>query len=130
MADRNIVATDIAVTVDDRWFSGRKRFSTGTLSITKAVGDGSDSLIYPVAGVPLPAIGKFGMPREMFHLAILGTKTANPETFIWLYNKKTNKLLLYEYQASSGAFVEPVLEVIIVLPEWKNFSLEFLAIGS
>ena len=64
-----IASTDVTVVVDphDRHVLGKLRMSIGTISF----GDGA--LTYPAGGVEMPAIGNFGMNKEITALDIIDT---------------------------------------------------------
>lgn len=57
MAD--LAASDVTVTINDRKIHGSQR----NVDVTIAFGNGT--LEYPTTGVPLPAIGSFGMTKKL-----------------------------------------------------------------
>lgn len=96
-----LAASNVTVTVSERWIEGGKRHSRGTI----AFGDGA--LTYPTAGVPLPAIGIFGFVRNMDTLEIFGNN-ARTTDYMTRYNKAAHALLLYEEEAAAAG--GPLLE--------------------
>jgi len=59
-----LVATDVTETINTKDRIGKFRVARGSL----AFGDGA--LTYPYGGIPMPAIGKFGMNREVSEMLI------------------------------------------------------------
>ncbi len=95
MAD--LAATDVTITWTDAsavpkpgdiWIEGRKRKALCTI----AFGDGAKT--YPANGIPLPAIGKFGMVRNLEAIRIL---TGKAPGVIWDYDAANNKLKGYTH---------------------------------
>lgn len=72
----------------DIWIEGRKRKALCTI----AFGDGA--LTYPANGIPLPAIGKFGMIRSLEAIRIL---TGGVPGIAWDYDSANNKLKGYAH---------------------------------
>lgn len=75
-------SADVAVTVNERWQTQRKRQSKCTV----VFGDGAKT--YPTGGVPLPAFGKFGLQRTLDYVRIIDG--ANASGIFWKYDA-TNK---------------------------------------
>lgn len=95
-----LTSADITITVTERWQEGRKRHAIGTLAIA-----GTNT--YPTAGIPMPAIGKFGMQRQLDVLDVTGS-AGNTTEFMYGYDKTNNKLQLYseEVVAAGGPLLE------------------------
>jgi hypothetical protein len=94
-------ASDVTVTITDRWIAGGKVNVVGTI----AFGDGA--LTYPTAGIPLPAIAKFGMPRRLQVLNVYGVNERTSDYMV-RYGPANHTLLLYEEEASAAG--GPLLE--------------------
>ena len=97
-----LTAASWTVTVAERGImcgSGR-RYSRGTMVLA-----GTDT--YPTGGIPLPAIGKFGMYRQLDQLLMIGQDAATTQ-YLTTYDKTNAKLQLFEdaSPAASAPFPE------------------------
>jgi len=83
-----LVATDVTETLNtrDRHVLGKLRMSRGSL----AFGDGA--LTYPYGGIPMPAIGKFGMNKEVSEMNITDASGAG---YGFRYDQSNHKLKLF-----------------------------------
>lgn len=93
-------AADVTITVTERWIEGTKRHSRGTLAI-----GGTDT--YPTGGIPLPALGKFGMYRSLDVLDVTGS-AGNTDEYVYGYDKTNYKLQLFEEEGTAAG--GPLLE--------------------
>jgi len=100
-----LVATDITVTVTERWRSGRKHYSRGTLAIS-----GASDETYPNGGIPLPAIGAFGMYQYLDALVFFGVDatTGTVADYLARWDKANHKLFLFEEEGAAAG--GPLLE--------------------
>ena len=96
-----LASTDVTVVVTERWIEGPKRHSRGTIAF------GNGSLTYPTTGVPLPAIGVFGMPTALEILEIFGVNGLTSD-YMARYNTAAHALLLYEEEGTAAG--GPLLE--------------------
>ncbi len=80
-----ILVADVTVTVVRRYKEGKKRRTEGTLSF----GDGVSTM--PPDGIPLPAIGVFGMIRELTELRV--TQRDDTTSTAYVYQSVDHKLL-------------------------------------
>lgn len=103
-------AADVTVVVEQRWISGVKRHSVGTLTIA-----GTDT--YPTGGIPLgttlqAGAKKFGMDRQLDVLEVVGSgdadTAANTTEYVYGYNQGAGTLVLYEEEATAAG--GPLLE--------------------
>lgn len=94
-----IASTDVTVTVNagDREMAGGGAFKNLTLA-TVAFGDGS--LTYPTGGVPLPAIGAFGL-RAGIDAALVIPPAG--DGYVYKYDKANHKLLIYAQGVRTGS---------------------------
>jgi len=100
-----LVATDVTETLNtrDRHVLGSLRMSRGSL----AFGDGA--LTYPYGGVPMPAVGKFGMNREVSEMNITDASGAGYD-FRYDQTNRTLKLfaqappIVYEEKHTAVAY--------------------------
>lgn len=103
MAD--FASTDVTVTLDPR-----NRHILGKLKMANcsiAFGDGA--LTYATNGVPMPAIGTFGMNKEIIGMTWLEGMGASANGFVYKYDITNNKILIYfaDYDgAADGALIE------------------------
>lgn len=95
-----LTASDVTITVTERWREGPKRHSRGTLAIA-----GTNT--YPTGGIPLAAKDKFGMVRSLDVLDITGS-AGNATEYVYGYDKTNYKLQLYEEEAAAAG--GPLLE--------------------
>lgn len=93
MAD--LAAGDVTITVEERSIQGNKKRNRVKITF----GDGA--LTYPSGGVPLPAIGKFGMMRSLDYLLL--SDDDDSKGTIWKYDKENRKLRAYVQGATVGA---------------------------
>lgn len=86
MAD--LTNSDVTITLNarDRHVLGKLRMSQGSL----AFGDGA--LTYPYGGVPMPAIGNFGMNKEV---SMLGIVDASGDGLIYRYDQANRKVKIF-----------------------------------
>ena len=86
MAD--LTNSDVSVSLDarDRHILGKLRMSQGSF----AFGDGA--LTYPYGGVPMPAIGNFGMNKEV---SMLGIVDASGDGLIYRYDQANRKVKIF-----------------------------------
>lgn len=84
----DLVATDVTVTLNtrDRHVLGKLRMSRGSI----AFGDGA--LTYPYGGVPMPAIGNFGMNKEVEELDIVDVSGSG---LIFRYDQSNRKMKIF-----------------------------------
>lgn len=93
MAD--LTASDVTVTVTARTNIGKRRIATGTIAF------GNGALTYPTGGVPLPAIGSFGLIRNLESFELDGSNVVATE-YLCRYDKTNHKLALYLYDGASA----------------------------
>lgn len=84
----NLVNTDVTVALDprDRHILGKVRMSQGSL----AFGDGEKT--YPYGGVPMPAIGGFGMNKEVTMFDIVD---ASGDGLIYRYDQANRTIKMF-----------------------------------
>lgn len=82
-----LAATDVTITVNhnDRNVLGRIKMNAGVAAF------GNGALTYPVGGIPVPAIGHFGMNKEITNLEILDSD----DGYIYRYDQANKKLQIY-----------------------------------
>ena len=82
-----LAASNVTVTINhnDRNVLGRIKMNAGVA----AFGDGA--LTYPAGGIPVPAIGHFGMNKEITNLEILDSD----DGYIYKYDQANKKLQIY-----------------------------------
>jgi len=102
MAD--LVAADVTVTANPLDFTIVGRHRRGLAKIT--FGDGAKT--YPASGIPLPAIGNFGMVRNLDALILHDADDAHG--IVWKWDKENHKLRGYiqgvTVSAAGGATVD------------------------
>ena len=92
-----IASTDVTITLAAQnvdVFPGQKRVSLPTIAF------GNGTLTYPTGGVPLPAIGKFGMKRELQRL-FLQQPSANG--FFYKYDAANHKIKIFTQGVTTGS---------------------------
>jgi len=94
-----LTSAAFTVAITDQVIVGKKRFVFGTLTLTNT------SSTYPTAGVPLPAIGNFGMVQRMDMLLPFGNNALTSDYQV-RYNKSGHALLLYENASATGPLPE------------------------
>lgn len=84
----DLASTDVAITLDprNRHILGKLRMSQGSL----AFGDGA--LTYPYGGVPMPAIGNFGMNKEVSMFDIVD---ASGSGYMFRYDQANRKMKIF-----------------------------------
>ena len=87
-----LASTDVTVTVNSR----DKDIGHGALSkfmgiATIAFGDGA--LTYPTGGVPLPAIGRFGLQRQV---DIGLVEPPYGDGYVYKYDRTNHKIVMYQ----------------------------------
>lgn len=93
MAD--LTASDVTVTVVDRWRVGKKMYS----KVTIAYGDGA--LTYPTGGVPMPGSASFGLPYSMDSLLLENDSVG---AILYGWDRTANTILTYfPTQQTAGA---------------------------
>lgn len=94
-----ITSSDVTVTVaaGDREIAGGGAFKNLTLA---TVVFGNATLTYPTGGVPLPAIGSFGL-RGGIDAAILIPPSG--DGFVYKYDKTNHKILIYSQGIRTGS---------------------------
>lgn len=95
------VAGDVTVTITERWIAGGRYHSIGTITF------GDAALTYPTAGIPLPAVGKFGMPTAILMLNVFGVNERTTDYQV-RWGPANNTLLLYEEEGTAAG--GPLLE--------------------
>lgn len=82
-----LASSDVTVSINpaDRNILGRIKMNSGTI----AFGDGA--LTYPFGGIEMPAIGSFGMNKEMTNLQILDSV----DGYIYKYDQTNRKIKMY-----------------------------------
>ncbi len=111
-----LASTDVTVTITQRWREGKKRKTRGTI----AFGDGA--LTYSTAGVPLPAIGSFGMQRQLDSLHVFGVNERTTD-YMLRYGPADHTLLMYEEEAAAAG--GPLLECDVAeAPAARTYSFE------
>jgi len=95
-----LASTNVSISLDprDRHILGKIRMSNGTISF----GDGA--LTYPYGGVPMPAIGNFGMNKEVTALEIVDNSGGG---LIYRYDQANRKMKIFA-QAPPIVFEEVV----------------------
>ena len=88
-----IAASDVTVTVNSNTINGNRR----TTQVTVAFGDGV--LTYPAGGIPLPAIGDFGMINHVDDIRL----SDSSKGYLLQYDKTNHKLRVYEQGARTGS---------------------------
>lgn len=93
------VSTDVTITLgkDERDIGGGGVFKNLSIA-TIAFGD--DSLTYATGGVPLPAIGSFGLKRAL-DLMVIEQPSANG--FTYRYDRTAHKIKIFTQGFSTGA---------------------------
>jgi hypothetical protein len=96
-----LASTDVTVTVNagDREIAGGGAFKNLTLA-SVVFGDGS--LTYPTGGVPMPAIGKFGLHKAVNFAAIMDDPGNG---FVYKYDVTNHKIKIYTQGFLTGATV-------------------------
>ena len=96
----SLTAASWTVTVTERGImcGTGQRYAYGTMALA-----GTDT--YPTGGVPLPAIGKFGMYRSLRNLHVVGQDGATTQ-YLYTYDKTNAKLQIFENAAATGPFPE------------------------
>lgn len=89
----NFVAADLVIAAVEVRLMGRKRRTTGTITF-----GGGPTYVTP--GMPLPAIGNFGMYRQLDSLIVVGM-TPLITNFLVSFSKAAHKLQLF--QSTTGA---------------------------
>ncbi|MFQ5641097.1 MAG: hypothetical protein ACE5IR_24225 [bacterium] len=84
-----LAASDVTVTIEKENRSSELRMKRNRVKI--AFGDGS--LTYPTGGVPMPAIGNFGMVNNLDFLNVVDDDDS--QGIVWKYDKDNNKLRAY-----------------------------------
>jgi hypothetical protein len=82
----NIAATDISLSVDPHRL-GNMNMAYATMTF------GNGVLTYPFGGVPLPAIGRFGIKKAVSDFQIVDPDT---DGIIWRYDKTNHTLKAYQ----------------------------------
>lgn len=93
----NLAATNITLSV-----TPQKLGSIRMAYATHAFGDGA--LTYPYGGVPLPAMGRYGIKNQVLDFQIIDDDTSG---IIWKYDKTNHKLKAY-HRAPVVVFEETV----------------------
>jgi hypothetical protein len=93
----NLANTDFTLTVDPQKL-GRMRMTYAT----HVFGDGA--LTYPYGGIPLPAIGRYGIKNAISDFQIIDDDTSG---IVWKYDKTNHKLKAY-HRAPMVVFEEVV----------------------
>ena len=121
-----LASTDVTVTVNagDREIAGGGAFKNLTLA-TLVFGDGS--LTYPTGGVPLPAIGAFGL-----HGAIDAAIVIPPagDGFVYKYDKANHKLLIYGQGVRTGSTTVSTSSTGALLEDSEAAETVFRAYGT
>ena len=116
MAD--LAATDVTVTLSTTvlpvWYPmGRQKQIAVSLSF------GNGALKYPVGGIPMPAIGFFGMVRNLAGLLLQG-----PVGLQAAYDATNNKLLLYSHShvlnVAQGASADAAANSALLYPRTSS----------
>ena len=94
-----LTAASWTVTITSNEIMGRKRRVTGTLLLA-----GTDT--YPTGGVPMPAIGLFGMKRQLDSLTVFGQASSITQ-YTPSYDKTNHKMQLYVSHDTAGATTLP-----------------------
>jgi hypothetical protein len=97
----DIAASDVTITVNDRWIVKKKRYC----DVTIAFGDAA--LTYPANGVPMPAASSFGMVRNLDY--VLLDDPASGIGLIYKFDRSNKKVRIYEgdyAQSGDASFVE------------------------
>lgn len=92
-----IASTDVTITLAAQNVDVMPGMKTVCLP-TIAFGNGT--LTYPTGGVPLPAIGKFGMKRELQRL-LLQQPSANG--FVYKYDSANHKIKIFTQGVTTGS---------------------------
>lgn len=84
----NLASSDVTITLDprDRYTLGRLTMSQGS------IGYGDGALAYPNGGVPMPAVGYFGMNREVSMLDIVDDTS---DGIIYKYDQANRKVKMF-----------------------------------
>ena len=84
----DLAATDVTITINpsDKHILGKLRMNKGTM----AFGDGA--LTYPWGGISMPAIGQFGMNKEVSMLEIVD---ASGDGLIYRYDQANRKMKVF-----------------------------------
>lgn len=96
-----LAASDVTVVISRRRRDRNRKITEGTI----AFGDGSKT--YPTAGVPLPAIAKFGFSRVMETFDVFGVNERTTE-YLTRFGPANKTLLMYEEEAAAAG--GPLLE--------------------
>ena len=83
-----LVATDVTETI-----TSSDRFKLGALKMVKgSLEFGDSALTYPYGGIPMPAIGKFGMNREVSEMLLTDTTY---DGLIYRYDQANRKIQIF-----------------------------------
>lgn len=104
-----LASTDVTVTVNSR----DKDIGHGALSkfmgiATIVFGDGA--LTYPTGGVPLPAIGQFGLQRQV-DIGLI--EQPSGDGYVYKYDRTNHKIRIYQNvdPADTGGADTPLVEM-------------------
>lgn len=92
-----IASTDVTITLapqDADVMTGLKTISFPTIAF------GNGTLTYPTGGIPLPAIGKFGMKRQL-KMLLLQQPSANG--FVYKYDAANHKIKIFTQGMTTGS---------------------------
>lgn len=81
-----LASTDVTITVQKEKRSSDLRQKRNLVKI--AFGDGS--LTYPSGGVPMPAIGEFGLTNDMDYMILIDGDDS--QGIVWKYDQENRKL--------------------------------------
>lgn len=101
-----LASTDVTVTVNSR----DKDIGHGTLSKFLGVASiafGDAALTYPTGGVPLPAIGRFGLQRQV-DIGIVEPPAG--DGYVYKYDRENHKILIYTAAGFTPAGTIPVTD--------------------
>lgn len=97
-----LVAGDVTLTLNEETRQNHQKRNRVTL----AFGDGSDT--YPSGGVPLPAVGNFGMVTSLDGLIFLEPNAANG--FVYKYDISAHTVRIYQGDNNNAADA-PLIEL-------------------
>lgn len=113
-----LAASNWTITIDAKY--GQRRDERGRLIVTgtAAIGNGVDT--YPTGGIPLPAIGVFGMRVSMQEFNIFGLNGLTTD-YMTRYDQVNHKVQLFEEEAvaAGGPLLEADAGEVVAARTWR-----------
>ena len=101
-----LAAANVTVAVPAKYARFKE---SGRLHVYGTIAFGDGALTYPTAGIPLPAIGQFGMKVRLEALDFYGVNERTTD-YMLRYNKAAHKLQLFDEEAVAAG--GPLLEAL------------------